>query len=296
MKRVCKRKIQIDALTVCYEAKNPCLYDGLSKLDYGERYDVCEFWLVRTKARYFNYAFTIEMNNGENDIVFGTLKYDIAGGNETSNKFPNGMRKVWISIENAVLYDNNIHYLTYVEQMLRLGFHNTTSLDLCLDTPFCITKLIKSYIHNPDVTTILNGKRVKDRDVDRSEITYVYSGSLNNQNKYLTVNVKQKNAIKDKTKGVTVTMYDKKTEICNSSGKQYILDYYGNPKSLYRTEVHLNNEDVNAYIKRTGTDNSPLLYINDVVLEDMFFYFLGSVIRFQSNSTDVGWRRILGRK
>ena len=91
-------------------------------------------------------------------------------------------------------------------------------------------------------------------------------------------------------------MYDKKTEICNSSGKQYILDYYGNPKSLYRTEVHLNNEDVNAYIKRTGTDNSPLLYINDVVLEDMFFYFLGSVIRFQSNSTDVGWRRILGRK
>lgn len=180
--------------------------------------------------------------------------------------------------------------------MLELGFHNTTSLDLCLDTPFCIARLIKAYIHNSDVTTILNGKRIKDRDVDRKEITYVYSGSLNNQNKHLTVNVKQKNAIKDKTKGVTVTMYDKKTEICNSSGKQYILDYYDNPKSLYRTEVHLNNEDVNSYLKRTGTDNSPLLYVNDEVLEDMFFYFLGSVIRFQSASTDVSWRHILGRK
>lgn len=295
MKRVCKRKIQIDALTACYEMRSPYLYDELSNLEYGERYDVCEFWIVRTKARYFNNAFTIWLNDGENDIVFGTLKYDIAGGNETSNKFPNGMRKVWISLDNAALYGDNIHNIFYIEQMLGLGFHNTTSLDLCLDTPFCIASLIKSYIHNSDVTTILNGKRIKDRDADRPEISYVHSGSLNNQNKYLTVNVKQKDAIKDKTKGVTVTIYDKKTEVANSSGKQYVLDYYGNPKSLYRTEVHLNNEDVNAYIRRTGIDNSPLLYVNDEVIEDMFFYFLGSVIRFQSKSTDVSWRHILGR-
>ena len=295
MKRVCKRKIQIDALTACYEMRSPYLYEELSNLEYGERYDVCEFWVVRTKARYFNYAFTIWLNDGESDIAFGTLKYDIAGGNETSNKFPNGMRKVWISLDNAALYGDDIHNIFYIEQMLGLGFHNTTSLDLCLDTPFCIANQIKTYIHNSDVTTILNGKRIKDRDADRPEISYVYSGSLNNQNKYLTVNVKQKDAIKDKTKGVTVTVYDKKTEVANSSGKQYVLDYYGNPKTLYRTEVHLNNEDVNAYIKRTGTDNSPLLYVNDVVIEVMFFYFLCSVIRFQSKSTDVSWRHILGR-
>lgn len=275
--------------------RSPYLYEELSNLEYGERYDVCEFWVVRTKARYFNYAFTIWLNDGESDIAFGTLKYDIAGGNETSNKFPNGMRKVWISLDNAALYGDDIHNIFYIEQMLGLGFHNTTSLDLCLDTPFCIANQIKTYIHNSDVTTILNGKRIKDRDADRPEISYVYSGSLNNQNKYLTVNVKQKDAIKDKTKGVTVTVYDKKTEVANSSGKQYVLDYYGNPKTLYRTEVHLNNEDVNAYIKRTGTDNSPLLYVNDVVIEVMFFYFLCSVIRFQSKSTDVSWRHILGR-
>lgn len=295
MRRVCKRKVQIDALTACYEVRNPYLYEELSNLEYGERYDVCEFWVVRTKARYFNYAFTIWLNDGENDIVFGTLKYDIAGGNETSNKFPNGMRKVWISLDNAALYGDDIHNIFYIEQMLGLGFHNTTCIDLCLDTPFSIAHLIKSYIHNCDITTILNGKKIKDRDVDRPEITYTYSGSLSNQNKYLTVNVKQKDALKDKTKGVTVTIYDKKTEVANSSGKQYVLDYYGNPKSLYRTEVHLNNEDVNDYIKRTGTDNSPLLYVNDEVIEDMFFYFLGSVIRFQSKSTDVSWRHILGR-
>lgn len=295
MKRVCKRKVQIDALTACYEMREPCLFEQLSELDYGERYDVCEFWVVRTKARYFNYAFSIEFDNGKGDIVFGTLKYDIAGGNEASNKFPNGRRKVWISLDNAALYGDDIHYLTYIEQMLRLDFHNTTCLDLCLDTPFDIARLVKSYIHNRSVTTILNGKRIKDRDADREEITYTYSGSLNRQNKHLTVNIKQKNAIRDKTKGVTVAMYDKATEICNSSGKQYIMEYYGNPKSLHRTEVHLNNEDVNAYLKRTGTDCTPLLYTDDAALEDMFFYFLGSVIRFQSNKIDVGWRHILGR-
>lgn len=93
MKRICRRNVQIDALTVCYEIRNSYLYEELSKLDYGERFDVCEFWVVRTKARYFNYAFTIVLNNGEEDIAFGTLKYDIAGGYEASNKFQNGMGK-----------------------------------------------------------------------------------------------------------------------------------------------------------------------------------------------------------
>ena len=57
----------------------------------------------------------------------------------------------------------------------------------------------------------------------------------------MTVNVKQRNAIKDKSRGVTVTTYDKLAEISNSSGKEYILNFYGNPTKLFRTEVHLNN-------------------------------------------------------
>ena len=69
------------------------------------------------KGEYFNYAFSIEFDNGKGDIVFGTLKYDIAGGNEASNKFPNGRRKVWISLTMSALYGDDIHYLTYIEQM-----------------------------------------------------------------------------------------------------------------------------------------------------------------------------------
>lgn len=39
-----------------------------------------------------------------------------------------------------------------------------------------------------------------------------------NKDKYLTVSIKQK-AIKDKGKGTTLTAYNKKAEIANSSGK-----------------------------------------------------------------------------
>jgi len=34
MKRVCKRKVMIDALTVCFEVENRYHYDRLSSLDF----------------------------------------------------------------------------------------------------------------------------------------------------------------------------------------------------------------------------------------------------------------------
>ncbi|MBR3478701.1 MAG: hypothetical protein IKH43_06330 [Bacteroidaceae bacterium] len=170
-----------------------------------------------------------------------------------------------------------------------------TSLDLCLDTPFSVSPLVKAYLHNKDVTTILNGKRVIDRDEDRPEISYTFSGSLNKQDKYKTVNIKQRNAIKDKSKGITVLTYDKVAEISNASDKQYILDYYGNPKRLYRTEVHLNAEDIKNYIEHRGIRYTPLILVDEAILEDMFFHFLGSVIRFQSCKMDANWKHLLGR-
>ena len=145
------------------------------------------------------------------------------------------------------------------------------------------------------MTTILNGKRITDRDEDRPELTYITSGSLNKQGKYLTVNIKQRNAIKDKTKGITVLIYDKAAEISNASDKQYIFDYYDNPKKLYRCEVHLNSEDIKNYVERIGIQYTPLILFDEATLEDMFFHFLSSVIRFQSRTLDTSWGHILGR-
>jgi hypothetical protein len=185
--------------------------------------------------------------------------------------------------------------LTYIEQRLGLTFHNVTSLDLALDTPFSVSPLVKAYLHNKDVTTILNGKRITDRDEDRAEISYTASGSLNKQNKYQTVNIKQRNALKDKSKGITVQTYDKAAEISNASDKQYILERYGYPRRLFRTEVHLNAEDIKNYVEHRDIQYTPLILFDEVTLEGMFFHYLGSVIRFQSRKMDASWEHLLGR-
>lgn len=233
--------------------------------------------------------------NGTRGVEWGYLKFNLVQGDEQSNTHTNGLRKVWVSLNNETLYTEDVHLLTDIGQKLGLAFHNVTTLDLCLDTPFCVSRLVKSYAHNKDVTTILNGKRVVDRDKDRPELTYTTSGSLDRQYKYLTVNIKQRNAIRDKSKGITVLIYDKAAEILNGSDKQYILEYYGNPKRLYRTEVHLNCEDIKNYVMRRNIDYTSVMLFDEATLEDMFFHFLRSVIRFQSNKTDASWQHILGR-
>ncbi len=295
MKRVCRRKIQIDALTLCYEVENTYYYDQLRQLDFGASIDLNEFQLTRTTGRYYDNVYNIQAWNGVKTITFGQMKFSLANGDEESNTHKNGLRKVWLSLNNETLYTQDFHFLTYIEQRLGLVFHNVTSLDLCLDTPFAVSPLVKAYVHNQDVTTILNGKRITDRDEDRPELTYTTSGSLNRQGKYLSVNIKQRNAIKDKSKGITILTYDKAAEISNASDKQYILEHYGNPRRLYRTEVHLNSEEIKNYVERKGITYTPLLLIDEATLEDMFFHFLNCVIRFQSKMEDVSWQHILGR-
>lgn len=295
MKRICKRKIQIDALTMCYEVEKAFYYEQLQRLNYNETIDLEEFQLTRTTGRYYDNVYSIRAWNGERVIEFGQLKFNLAHGDEQSNIHINGKRKVWLTISNETLYSQDVYFLTYIEQRLGLTFHNGTTLDLALDTSFNISKDVKMLLHNKNVTTILNGKKILDRDEDRPEINYPASGSLNNQNKYQTVNIKQRNAIKDKNKGVTIQTYDKIAEIKNSSDKQYIMEYYGNPQRLYRTEVHLNAEDIKNYVERRNIQYTPLIFFDTTILEDMFFHFINSVIRFQCKTKDVSWEHLLGR-
>lgn len=294
MKRICRRKIQIDALTMCYEVENTYYYDKLCQLDYDDTIDLGDFQLTRTTGRYFYNIYDIKAWNGKRDIIFGQLKFNLANGNAESNVHNNGLTKVWVSLNNETLYSTDIYFLDYITDRLGLIAHNITTLDLCLDTSFNVSSSVKQFIRDKSITTILNGRRIIDREADRPEIVYVMSGSLNKY-KYLTLSIKQRNAIKDKSKGVTIITYDKKAEILNSSEKTYILDYYQRPRSLYRTEVHLNNEDIKAYLNRENKEFNPLMIFDETILEDMYFHYLNSVIRFQSKTKDVSWSRILGR-
>ena len=284
----------IDALTVCFEVENRYHFDRISLLDYGETYDLYEYQLSRIEGRYYDNVYAITYMDDDTEIEFGQLKFNISRGSESGNLHESGNLKVWISLNNQTLYTKDQYNLGFIATKLGLEPHNITTLDLCKDTPFNVGKSVRKLIKDKTVTTILNGKRIKDRDEDRPEITYITSGSLNKTDKYMTVNVKQKNAIKDKNRGVTVTTYDKVAEVQNSSGKDYILNYYGNPQKLYRTEVHLNNQEVKDYLDSRGLFFNYYM-IDEAMLEDMFYHHLNSVIRFEYNKEKILWEHLLGR-
>ena len=284
----------IDALTVCFEVENRYHFDRISSLDFGETYDLYEFQLVRIEGRYYDNVYAITYMDDDTEIEFGQLKFNISRGTEMDNLHENGNPKVWISLNNQTLYTKDQYNLGFIATKLGLEPHNITTLDLCKDTPFNVGKSLRKLIKDKTVTTILNGKRVKDRNEDRPEITYTSSGSLNKTDKYMTVNVKQKNAVKDKSKGITLTTYDKVAEVKNSSGKDYILNYYGNPKKLYRTEVHLNNQEVKDYLEGRGLFFNYYM-IDEALLEDMFYHHLNSVIRFEKGKDHITWEDLCGR-
>ena len=283
----------IDALTVCFEVTDRYHYDRISELEYGDIYDLYEFQLIRVEGRYYDNVYTIIYKDGDNEVEFGQLKFNLGKMANPSNLHSNGSPKIWISLNNRSLQTNDQYNLGFIATKLGLEPHNVTTLDLCLDTPYNVSKPLRQLIKNKAVTTILNGTKVKDRDEDRPEITYTLSGSLN-KDKYMTVNVKQRNAIKDKSRGVTVTTYDKLAEISNSSGKEYILNFYGNPTKLFRTEVHLNNTEIKDYLDSHGLYFNYYM-IDEALLEDMFFYHLNSVIRFKYGKQDIMWEQLLGR-
>ena len=287
-----KKKVIIDALTICGESSNDEMLAELAALEIGDFKWIGDCQLFRQKGRYYDYCFEILLTPpNQQRFKFGTLNFGFRNTDEESNVWPDGGHKVWIKIENRQLYtDTYVNTLHDVMSSLSINFHNITTLDLCHDTNFNVSLAVKRRIRNKETTVILNGKVCKDREADRDELDYNYSGSLN-RDKYKTVYIKQKKAIKDKTKGVTVTCYDKLKEI-KKSQKQYILDYYHNPVKLFRVEVHLNNEQIKQYLSLNNI-GCGLEVLEPKEREQMFFDFLNRVIRFKKNQENIDWQRIL---
>lgn len=287
-----KKQVMIDALTICGETSNDGMLAELAALKIGDFIWIGDSQLFRQKGRYYDYSFEILVAPpNEQKYKFGILNFGFRNTDEESNVWPDGGYKVWIKIENRQLYtDSYLDTLHDVMSALSIEFHNMTTLDLCHDTNFNVGLAVRRRIRNKETTVILNGKVCKDRDADRDEIDYNNTGSLN-RDKYRTVYIKQRKAIKDKTKGVTVTCYDKFKEI-KGSQKKYILDYYNNPEKLFRVEVHLNNEEIKQFLSSNNIGLG-LSILEDKMREQMFFDFLNRVIRFRKNKENIDWQRIL---
>lgn len=275
----------IDELKLCYEA-DMTLLDELGATGYGQSLELGEYSFYRTASHHFKYAYDVLIDEDDNREKVATARFGRYGEEAESGYF-------FYRVENHVLYDyDKLDYALAIPEELGLSFHNFTSLDIAVDSKIDVARLIKRMWHRTDVTTIINGKAVRDRKAVLKPLRLVYSTSLDRL-KGLTVYVKQSKAIRNKTKGVTVQAYNKKQEIAESSHKDYINEFYGNPKRLYRLEVHLNNDEIKAYCKLLNIPQDLNMIKDPANLTSMFYYHLSSVIRFTKGRKKLHWKDII---
>ena len=271
----------IDELRLCYIAE-PSLLNDLSSVPLGERIDFVYFSMVRIIGQHFRYLFKVldAHNNQVGNLYFGQY------GN-SENYY------VWLRIDNRVLYNRNwFEKVLNIPCHLKLTFNNITAIDLTKDFKKNIVNVIRRLYKDEAVTTIVNGKAIKDRKRIIPEFHIDYSVSLERL-KNPTFYAKQKKALHDKTKGICVCCYDKKAEVETESHKQYILDFYNNPKSLHRLEIHLNADEIRTYCSAVHMVQSVDLIFDKEFLTNMFYYHLAAVVRFTRGRTKLDWRDIL---
>ena len=279
---VCTERIILDELRICYvtDIGNLAIFQSM---EIGESMMLSGYTFYRITNDRFKYYYEIR----ENYEVVAVLKYGLYVDSMDNQTY------VYYRVNNHILYDKDrLSRLLELPESLRMTFHNFTSIDLAYDSSHNIPSLIKRMMRDKSVTTIINSKAVKDRRVLLVGVSFDYCTSLNRL-KYPSITIKQKKAVTRKDEGITVQCYDKKAEIVNHSNKYYIMDYYGNPKRLFRLEVRMNSRELKDYfsIKRI----IPAIdIINDVErLRDIFFYHLSAVIRFSRGRKKILWEELL---
>lgn len=268
----------IDALTLCYLAEGEVL-DVLREINHRAEFDM--FTLYRTIGRTHHQHFDVMLTGRKVACIY----FDRYGSG-TDEPY------IWVRIENFVLYDVGLLVeVLSLPQLLDLTFNNITHLDLARDFCYNISERIRSLMRNPDLKTIVNGKQVKDRDVALKGISRTCRMSLN-RDKTKSLSIKQAKAIRNKYDGITLDSYDKMDEITSKSEKRYIIDYYGNPKRLYRLELRMNNQDI-----RKISDGLGIAITEDVIydkerLDALYIQALQSMLRFTDERKKLDWQML----
>lgn len=271
-------KTIIDALTLCYTAEGQLL-DALRDVDYRIEFD--NFILHRTIGRTHHQHFDVVLHGDKIACIYFD-RYG-TGGDEPY---------IWLRIENHVLYDSILlAEVLILPQLIDLTFNNLTHLDLARDFKYNICDRIRALMRNPQLKTIINGKHIKNRDDALLGVTRTCKMSLN-RDKSKSLTIKQAKAIKNKYNGITLDSYDKFDEIQSKSGKLYILDFYNNPKRLYRLEMRLNNEDIKKISECVGVVITEDIIYDTDRLDALYLYALQSLIRFTDGRRKILWEEL----
>ena len=277
-----KEHIQIDELKICYTAETDCLNELMS-IDTGSYLEIHGYRFHRIVSDRFRYYYEV----WDNDEIVAQLKFGLYTDLSVTKHF------VYFKISNHVLYrPSQLKTILELPTKLNFDFNNYTAIDLAIDSNVNFTSLIKRMIRNKAITTIINGKAVKDRKQVLQGVSFQYSTSLDRL-KHASITIKQKKAISNKQHGITIQAYDKKAEVEQNSDKRYILDFYGQPKRLYRLEVRLHYQELKDYFSKANIEPVIDTMSNQELLRDMFFYHLAAVLRFTKGRKKLDWPTLI---
>ena len=268
----------IDALILCYKAED----DFLAYMrEVSESIDFDKFSLYRTKGERHSQYFNVKLYGTK----VASLYFDRYGAN---GKEP----YIWFRIDNYVLYDKPLLVETLsLPELLDLPFNNYTHLDLARDYRYNIGNRVRTMMRNPELKTILNGKQIIDRKKTLKNVFRACGMSLDRDGGKGLV-IKQAKAARNKNKGKTLACYDKIEEIKTESHKQYIIDFYGNPKRLHRFEVRLNNDDVNGIAESLGIVVTEDIIFDIDKLDAIYLQALRSLLRFTHGCKELKWQML----
>jgi hypothetical protein len=275
-------KVVIDELRLCFNAE-PEFIEVLSSLAIGERVHFNKFSVIRTIGQHFKHYFSLLNEHKDSVAVIYFGRY---GDDDDTH--------LWLKIDNEILYNqHNLKFLLLdILATFPIEFNNITRLALAIDSKKNYVTTIKRMFRDENIKTIINGKRVKDRRKVLSEITYIHQASLERM-KHPSLTICQAEATKNKAKGIVVQAYNKKAELCKSQ-KEYISEYYNHPKTLHRLEVRLNYNEIRDYYSKIGKKPFIMDILDTTLFTNIYYYHLGSVLRFSRRRRPIPWQEILG--
>lgn len=275
-------KVVIDELRLCFNAE-PEFIEILSSLAIGKRVHFNKFSVIRTIGQHFKHYFSLLNEHKDSVAVIYFGRY---GDDDDTH--------LWVKIDNKILYNqpNLKSLLLDILATFPVDFNNITRLALAIDSKKNYVTTIKRIFRDENIKTIINGKVVKDRRKVLSEIMYIHQASLERM-KNPSLTICQAEAVRNKAKGIVVQAYNKKNELIKSQ-KEYISEYYNHPKTLHRLEVRLNYNEIRDYYSKIGKKQFIMDILDTTLLTNIYYYHLGSVLRFSRRRKPIPWQEILG--
>ena len=272
-----KKFLNVDRLELSYNLD----YECKSKLESITELSFSNFTLIR-KNNDSNYRNNFDIILGDSGL-FGTLYF----GSYNVNR-----QKIYISVDNRILYSNDLYILSDIESKLNLELYSISKLDLALDFNYNIINKFYRLLKCEEFEFIILNKKYSIND-EISSLLNVSTGTRKN------IHLFKSFYINNKEKGLSLSAYNKLKEIKdNDNTKSYISDLINSDK-IFRLEIRTNHTLLKDSLLKLGYTD---LYLHDLLINrindelfELYRHLLNRLIRISYNNNSYSLLNFLDK-